>query len=118
LKINRRFFAEIRALIAGARKTVVRGVDLIRGHTNFEIGRRIVEEEQRGKNRAAHGEQVVNELAERLTSEFGKQRNQALVEVTLPKGAKIHAREYPLCLPGKAELRQKLLERIETRAAH
>ena len=39
-----------------------------------------------------------------------KQRNKALVEITLPKGANIHAREYQLYLPGKEELRRKLIE--------
>jgi predicted nuclease of restriction endonuclease-like (RecB) superfamily len=39
-----------------------------------------------------------------------KQKNDALVEITLPKGANIHAREYRLYLPSKEELRQKLEE--------
>src|ERR1019366_8459732 len=41
-------------------------------HTNFEIGRRIVQEELQGKDRAAYGEQVIRELADRLTGEFGR----------------------------------------------
>src|ERR1039458_10165357 len=51
---------------------VARGVDLVQVHTNFEIGRRIVQEEQRGKNRAAYGKEVIKALADRLTGEFGK----------------------------------------------
>ena len=66
------FFDGIRQLIAGAQATVARGVNLVQVHTNFEIGRRIVEEEQRGQDRADYGEEVVRALAERLTSEFGK----------------------------------------------
>jgi hypothetical protein len=42
-----------------------------------------------------------------------KQRNKALVEITLPKGTNIHAREYQLYLPSKGELRQKLTEWAE-----
>lgn len=71
MKIAPEFLAGIRELIAGARTTVARGVDLVQVHTNFEIGRRIVHEEQRGKDRAAYGEEVVRALAERLTGEFG-----------------------------------------------
>src|ERR1039458_10115248 len=41
-------------------------------HTNFEIGRRIVQEELRGEDRAAYGEQVIRALADRLTAEFGR----------------------------------------------
>ena len=39
-----------------------------------------------------------------------KKKHQALVEITLPKDANIHAREYQLYLPGKEELRRKLEE--------
>ena len=39
-----------------------------------------------------------------------KKKHQALVEITLPKDANIHAREYQLYLPSKEELRQKLEE--------
>ena len=44
-----------------------------------------------------------------------KQRNKALVEITLPKDANVHAREYQLYLPSKNELQQKLVEWIEAR---
>jgi hypothetical protein len=46
-----------------------------------------------------------------------KQKNKALVEITLPKDANIHAREYQLYLPSKTELKQKLVEWIEARGA-
>ena len=72
MRITPAFFDGIRELIAGARTTVARGVDLVQVHTNFEIGRRIVEEEQRGEDRAAYGEEVIRTLAGRLTGEFGK----------------------------------------------
>jgi hypothetical protein len=39
-----------------------------------------------------------------------RKKNDALMEITLPKDANIHAREYQLCLPDKELLRQKLLE--------
>jgi predicted nuclease of restriction endonuclease-like (RecB) superfamily len=39
-----------------------------------------------------------------------KKKHDALVEITLPEGANIHAQEYRLALPSKEELRQKLLE--------
>jgi len=67
-----RFIAEIRELIRTARQAVVRSVDSIQVLTNFEIGRRIVEYEQKGKDRAGYGEGVLRELAGALTDEFGK----------------------------------------------
>jgi len=39
-----------------------------------------------------------------------KRKNDALVEITLPEDANIHAKEYQLYLPDKEELRQKLLD--------
>ena len=39
-----------------------------------------------------------------------KNKNDALVELTLPKDANIYAQEYALCLPKKEELQQKLQE--------
>ena len=71
MKLNKSFVEEIRALISSARATVSRGVDLVQVHTNFEIGRRIIEEEQKGKVRAAYGALVLKTLSERLTKEFG-----------------------------------------------
>ena len=40
--------------------------------TYFEIGRLIIEEEQSGKERAAYGKEILKELSNRLTKEFGK----------------------------------------------
>ena len=64
-------FANIRTLLESARNTVARGVDLVQVHTNFEIGRHIVEFEQQGEGRAEYGTQMLKSLAERLTAEFG-----------------------------------------------
>ena len=41
---------------------VARGVDLVQVHTRFEIGRRIVQEEQRGEDRAAYREESIPKL--------------------------------------------------------
>jgi hypothetical protein len=39
--------------------------------TNFEIGRRIVEHEQKGEKRAEYGKELLKELSIRLKEEFG-----------------------------------------------
>jgi len=70
--ITKSFLDDIRALIFNARATVAKGVDLVQVHTNFEIGRRIVKQEQKGKDRAAYGEEVIKALSGRLTREFGR----------------------------------------------
>ncbi|MCX6134747.1 MAG: PDDEXK nuclease domain-containing protein [Ignavibacteriales bacterium] len=42
-----------------------------------------------------------------------KKKHDALVEITLPKGANIFAKQYQLYLPSKEELKQKLLDWTE-----
>jgi predicted nuclease of restriction endonuclease-like (RecB) superfamily len=64
--------AEIRETIHAARQAVVHSVDLIQVLTNFQIGRRIVEHEQQGAERAAYGKALLKELAKELTAEFGR----------------------------------------------
>ncbi len=63
---------ELRSLIRSARRAVVRSVDTIQVVTNFEIGRRIVEHEQKGKKRAEYGKRLLEKLSAKLTTEFGR----------------------------------------------
>ncbi len=62
---------EVRQLIQSARRGVATVVDTFQVMTNFEIGRRIVEHEQKGAKRAAYGSELLKELSVRLTEEFG-----------------------------------------------
>ena len=64
--------ARIAELLQTARQTVVRAVNQTMVYTYYEIGRMIVEDEQQGKERAEYGKQVLKELSERLTVNFGK----------------------------------------------
>ena len=65
-------YTHIRELIVAARQTVVRGVDLVQVHTNYQIGRHIVEHEQQGKGRAVYGAELLTQLSEKLIREFGR----------------------------------------------
>jgi hypothetical protein len=47
--------AEVRGLIQSARRGAATVVNTLQVMTNFEIGRRIVEHEQKGEKRAAYG---------------------------------------------------------------
>jgi len=64
--------AEVRHLVQSARRGVASVVDTFQVLTNFEIGRRIVEHEQKGERRAEYGAELLKELSVRLTEEFGK----------------------------------------------
>ncbi len=59
-------------LLEQARRTSARAVNAILTATYWEIGARIVEYEQRGRNRANYGEGLLEKLSKDLTSRFGR----------------------------------------------
>ena len=62
---------EVRNLIQSARHAAATTVNTLQVLTNFEIGRHIVEHEQQGEQRAAYGKELLADLAQRLSAEFG-----------------------------------------------
>lgn len=66
------FFESVKSTIASARSRAQQRVNFIMVEAYWNIGRLIVEEEQRGESRAAYGEQLIAELSRRLTEAFGK----------------------------------------------
>lgn len=65
------FVSEIRTIIDNARSNAVRSVDFCRVQMYWNIGRRIFEEEQQGKERANYGTYLIKNLAARLEPEYG-----------------------------------------------
>lgn len=66
------FLKGVSDVLTQARKKAKTAVNLSMVYAYYEIGRRIVEEEQHGENRAAYGKQLLKELSEYLTDMFGK----------------------------------------------
>lgn len=64
--------AEVTELLDRARRVSVRAVNSVMTSVYWEIGRRIVEYEQRGKQRAAYGEQLLDRLSRDLAARFGR----------------------------------------------
>ncbi|MBQ6210820.1 MAG: DUF1016 family protein [Prevotella sp.] len=69
---NDSFISGIKVLINEARQHVVRSVNTVMVITYWEIGRRIVEEEQNGSNRAEYGKYIIESLSKALVEDFGK----------------------------------------------
>lgn len=69
---NQKFYQDISVLLDNARRQVKTAVNTAMVYTYYEIGRRIVEEEQHGQDRAAYGQQLLQGLSEYLTKKFGK----------------------------------------------
>ena len=67
-----RLVSDIGGLLEQARRTAARSVNSILTATYWQIGRRIVEYEQRGKDRAEYGEALMRRLAKDLVSRLGR----------------------------------------------
>ena len=72
MKINENVYSEIKLLIVQARASIVRSVNWAMVLTHWEIGKRIVEEEQNGQERAVYGKFLIKNLSKQLTEDFGK----------------------------------------------
>ncbi len=64
--------ADVTELLESARRTAARSVNSIMTATYWAVGRRIVEFEQEGKDRAAYGTRLIARLAGDLTKRFGR----------------------------------------------
>jgi len=65
-------YRDIRAVLESARAGAYRAVNAAMVEAYWQVGRLIVENEQGGHRRAAYGEAVLDELAGRLTTDFGR----------------------------------------------
>lgn len=66
------FINDVRSIIEQGRRQAYASVGNIMLTTYWNIGRRIVEEEQNGNSRAAYGQELIGKLADNLKSEYGK----------------------------------------------
>ena len=69
--VSRKLLADARQIIDTARANAVRSVDFNRVMMYWNLGRRVFEEEQHGKDRAEYGARIIRGLAERLEPEYG-----------------------------------------------
>ena len=66
------FINEVKELLNSAKERVKATINVAMVYTYYEIGRRIVEQEQKGESRAEYGKEVLKQLSAALTKEFGK----------------------------------------------
>ena len=69
---NSNLYGAIRKVLETARQSAYKAVNFAMVQAYWQIGRLIVEDEQKGEVRAEYGKRVLAELAERLTADFGK----------------------------------------------
>lgn len=66
------YLIEIKSILAQARQKAYSAINSAMVEAYWNIGRRIVEEEQNGADRAEYGKQIIQTISEELTKEFGK----------------------------------------------
>lgn len=66
------FIVEIKRIINNARQKAYAAINSAMVEAYWQLGKRIVEQEQQGKGRADYGTQLLKSLSKELTDEFGK----------------------------------------------
>lgn len=69
--LRNQFIQDVKKIIVQARSNAIRSVDFCRVQMYWAIGRRILEEEQEGKERAEYGAYLLKNLAKTIEPEFG-----------------------------------------------
>ncbi len=69
---NNNFYQDIKSILQLARDNAYRSVNFIMVEAYRNIGKKIVQEEQKGNDRAEYGAYLIKELSSKLTVEFGK----------------------------------------------
>ncbi len=69
--IEHAFLSDVKQIIDAARSNAVRSINICRVQMYWNIGQRIFEEEQQGKERADYGTYLIKSLAQTLEPEYG-----------------------------------------------
>lgn len=69
--IQNKVFDKVKEIIDSARKNVARSINQEMVKAYWGIGKLIVDEEQKGEERAKYGKALIETLSKRLTNEYG-----------------------------------------------
>jgi len=97
--INKELFDNIKRIINDSKSKIYTTINTTIIDAYWNIGKKIVEEEQKGKKRARYGEYLIKELSHRLTNEFEKGFSEDNLE---------RMRKFYLMYPISASLTRKL----------
>lgn len=70
--VSNNYINEVKEILKSARQKAYNTINSVMVEAYWKIGRRIVEEEQNGKERAEYGKEILKNLSKELTEEFGK----------------------------------------------
>ena len=66
------FISDIKAIVYTAKQKAYQAADLFQVAANWLVGKRIIEQEQHGRERAEYGKRIIELASEALTAEYGK----------------------------------------------
>jgi len=89
----------IRSILVNARKNIAHTVNTTLVMAYWQVGRHIVEFEQKGSAKSTYGSDMINELSKRLVAEFGKGFTPANLR---------YMRQFYVCFPNCHALRDNL----------
>ena len=72
MRLSNNYINEVKEILKSARQKAYNTINSVMVEAYWKIGRRIVEEEQNGKERAEYGKEILKNLSKELTEEFGK----------------------------------------------
>ena len=70
--VSNNYINEVKEILKNARQKAYNTINSVMVEAYWKIGRRIVEEEQSGRERAEYGKEILQNLSKELTEEFGK----------------------------------------------
>ena len=70
-KEEQKFYDDVRYILQTARNSAYKSVNSIMSKAYWEIGERIVQQEQKGTGRAKYGDYIIRNLSKELSGEFG-----------------------------------------------
>ena len=108
-------YQNIRAILEKARSTAYRAVNFAMVRAYWAVGRIIVEDEQRGAERAEYGKGLIKELSRRLTKDYGRGFDESNL-----RNMRLFYQTFPNCDALRHELswtHYRLLLRIEKEEA-
>lgn len=71
VELEQQFYEDVRLILKRAREQAYDSANGIMTHAYWNVGRRIVEQEQYGEKKAKYGSYLIKKLSKQLSDEFG-----------------------------------------------
>jgi len=81
MSLRNDFIKEVKSIIENSRAQAIRSIDHFRVKMYWDLGRKIIEEEQNGKQKSEYGTFLIKKLSECLTSQYGSGFSKRQLEI-------------------------------------